>query len=560
MCVWEFPADGRSDLKDGKEQTGLILPVRRTLENPVVHPPSENLDTVRAYVTGVVLNPDGTLGASITGQGDLKVWTVATGQVLWSTQMAFFPLSRLSLSADGTVLVAWDDFASLGVWDLRTGKPVEAWKARLATSPVAISRDGQTLVNADYSVLHVWKVTADGPVPTRTIRGVPKRLAGMAVSPDGSHVATCGRYGVSIFDTRDGRTVGRFHHQTAVQNVAFSPDGHWLASGGQDGTLKVFDFRRCLSQSMEYDGGSSEEGFAVSGDGQTVALRTKATHSIVLWNTLTNNVLELPGSENRGGLFAFSPDGRRLVSTTEPDDPRGATTCDLWDSKTRTRTPLAERGDRVRAVHPDGDLIVVPKPQDYVGVSVLTRRDGSGQWTQQPLTAYPPDCTIKEAVAFSPDGRYLFCGGGSWYRYGFGILWNASGQTLEPIDEFHGTDRIYAAAFSPDSRLLAVVYRSNKLVFYDVASRRELSSQLRTTDALWGLSFSPDGRTLVAGTDGGIEFWRVSADTFELLGTFDVPTMRNAVVLNANALIVVHPGCLELLQVASVDEIPKPRD
>ena len=48
----------------------------------------------------------------------------------------------------------------------------------------------------------------------------------------------------------------------------------------------------------------------------------------------------------------------------------------------------------------------------------------------------------------------------------------------------------------------------------------------------------------VGGRDGrGHRVLARERDTFELLGTFDVPTMRNAVVLNANVLIVVHPGC-----------------
>ena len=556
VCVWEFPVNGHSGLSGGSDQPGLSLPRRRALDHPVEYP-NTGEEGVDACVTGVALNPDGTLGASLTGNGRLKVWSTVTGQVHWSEQITAkaVSFSRLSLSADGAVILAWSEDTDWGAWELRTGKRVESWKAMPARGPMAFSRNGTTLVTNDSHVLRVWKLTTNEPVATATISDLLRARAGMALSPKGDRVAICGRHGVSLFSTENGRRVGRFLHHTEVQGISFSPDGSWLATGSLDGTVKLFNLRSSLASQVELEGGLPWAGYAISRDGSTVAVQKLANRSITLWNTDTNQEVELPGSENVDSSFAISPDGKTLFTTSHPGNSQAKHSCEMWDLTTGQPKHLADCDDHVQAINPHGSMIAMEHTP--FGASML-RRDAGARWACELLVGYPQNCQVATGVTFSPDGQYLFSGGGCFYRYGFGILWDTTGEALTRLEEFHGTDRIYAAAFSPDSRMLAVAYRSNKLVYYDVARRRELSSQSRTTDAPWGLSFSPDGKTLVAGVNGGIEFWRVS--TRELLGILDVPTALNAYVLNANALIVVHRGCLELLRVTPADEIPEPRD
>lgn len=150
MSVWEFPANTQSDLAGGNDRPRFCLPTRRAVEYPVQHPFGVNRESVRAYVTGIVINPDGTLGASLTSQGDLVVWNVTTGETMWSKQMTIFPISRLSLTTDGTVLIAWDAASDVGAWNLGSGEPVEEWKTKLGNGPIGVSRDGQTVASVDH--------------------------------------------------------------------------------------------------------------------------------------------------------------------------------------------------------------------------------------------------------------------------------------------------------------------------------------------------------------------------------------------------------------------------
>src|SRR5205823_4167164 len=73
---------------------------------------------------------------------------------------------------------------------------------------------------------------------------VPGQCLNLAFSPDGRFLATGGEeYTVKIWDVETGREA---HpplrgHKEDIYTVAFSPDGRWLASAGEDSTVRVWD-------------------------------------------------------------------------------------------------------------------------------------------------------------------------------------------------------------------------------------------------------------------------------------------------------------------------------
>ena len=103
--------------------------------------------------------------------------------------------------------------------------------------------------------------------------------------------------------------------------LAFNGGGQWLASGGQDKVVRLWDI--ATGHEVRSLHGHSREvwGMAISPDGERIASaagdrgQRDQPGEVIVWNTRTGKkVLTLTG--HKGGILcvAYSPDGRHLAS------------------------------------------------------------------------------------------------------------------------------------------------------------------------------------------------------------------------------------------------------
>ncbi|HYH85054.1 MAG TPA: caspase family protein [Pyrinomonadaceae bacterium] len=246
-------------------------------------------------------------------------------------------------------------------------------------------------------------------------------------------------------------------HYDSVNSVAFSPDGKTLASGSDDGTVKLWD---------------AETGAQVR---------------------------KLKGHAGSVRVVAFSPDSR-LVATVEDASYRKTDyAIKLWDAATGAEARNIQTGERndvySLAFSPDGKLLAGACRDKTVRLwDVATGAEARALKVHERAVAL---------VRFSPDGKLLAGVAGRDV-----ILWDAAtGAQLRSLAA--GASGVTTIAFSPDGKILAVGGFDGAVALWDAGAGRELAT-LRVADENKWMVTTPEGLFDSASDARPLLLWRYS--------------------------------------------------
>ncbi|OAA24002.1 WD domain, G-beta repeat-containing protein [Frankia sp. EI5c] len=279
----------------------------------------------------------------------------------------------------------------------------------------------------------------DSPPPLSTAQalGQPLRneaypVNSVAYSPDGHTLATgSAHHRLRLWDVRDPThptLLGQSPtgHANWVNSVAYSPDGHTLATGSDDRTVLLWDVR-------------------------------DPTHPTPLGQPLTSQT---------GAVLsvAFSPDGS-LLATGSADN-----TVRLWDLDDPTHPtlldkPLTGHLDKVLSVafSPDGNLLATGSADNTARLWSVHNPANPTPYSE-PLTGH---VSPVRSVAFSPDGRTLATGSDDRTV----LLWNIDdlGFSTPVAHSLTGhLALVLSVAFSPDGRTLATGSGDNTVRLWEL--------------------------------------------------------------------------------------------
>jgi WD40 repeat protein len=291
-------------------------------------------------VYAVSFAPDGRTIVSAAGEfGTVHRWETATGKELPPWDSIQDGVYGLAYSADGRMLAVGTSNHDGTVWLL---EPATGTLIRKLTIPkgrvtsVAFSADGRVLAGKYQDQTHVWDVATGKRLHSFQEGG--NSITEVALSPDGRRVASGNEDGIiRLWEAATGKAVCQLGgHQRGVHAVAFSPAGRVLVSGGNDKTVRVWDL---ATATHLWCAEGHEEGVrwvAVSPDGKTVA-SGGMDRSVRLWEVATGKERQrFDGHRHGVRSGAFSPDNQRLATGSYD------TTVLVWDLTGRAGKRPAE--------------------------------------------------------------------------------------------------------------------------------------------------------------------------------------------------------------------------
>ncbi|KAB8317160.1 protein kinase [Tolypothrix campylonemoides VB511288] len=523
--------------------------------------------------------------------GTIKIWDVTTGEEVQTLHHSDWPIYSVAFSPDKEILASGGREGTVQLWDIATGREIyssidfkdkvggECRIYSVAFSPIIYASFGQKNVQMLAIGRHSYMtllLVADGKevyfnpknvqmlpsansylkpakeAPSKAIFIPCGRVNSVAFSPDGQLLATAGNGIIRLWQIsyrlawrielwpiscrqEQEIVVEEICHLTGhygdIYSIAFSQDRRILASGGSDGTIKLWEVAtgkeiRTFSDDPDRIDRISSVGFSLGANGEILA-------------SSSLNTISLRQVETGREIHTFAGNTSRYVGSKKYIDSMSI------NDRSRDIDPIV--------LSPDGQILA----------------SGSFRWIQ--LWEVRTGRAIKilreheypvKSIAFSPDGLLLASGG----QDNVIKLWHVG--TGKEIKILYGhSHTVYSVAFSPDGQLLVSTSSDGTIRLWQVADGsqiRNLTFDFRWMDRWKSITLSPDGQLLAIGTEytreyskyTTIKIWQV--ETGAEIYTFTAPSDFNSFAFSFDRqllAIATQDKTIKLLDVATGTEI-----
>ncbi|KAH9480814.1 Vegetative incompatibility protein HET-E-1 [Psilocybe cubensis] len=386
----------------------------------------------------------------------------------------------------------------------------------------------------------------------------PSQVNCVDFSPDGEWIVSGLEDGtVCLWNATTGMMEGvPFRgHSGAVLSIAFSSDGQKIVSGSNDSTVRLWNFATGAMEGEPWVGHTSHVSAVVFTPKADYAVSGSFDSTIRLWNVGKGAVEGEPLTDHQYAIFsvAVSKDGDRVVSGSMDLTVRVWDLCVLDGVAELTpllSLPIPNTALSV-AISPDGNQIAAGCCDRAIylwdSVTELT-----------PATPLRGHRLTVITVNYSPDGKRLVSGSDDQHLF----LWDKTSEVVEPNPLIGHTNIIRTAVFSMDGLRIASGGDDRKIGIWNaISAERQLrgdKDKIKCHDGLVNsVAYSPDrSRRLIASgsDDGTVCLW--NAETGQLIGApFRGHTAPiHAIAFSTDGRRIVSGSADQTLRVWSVDE------